>query len=998
MNKVCKEIFGAIHDGKWLSIEYKNKDGNVTRYWIGIKDIDIERRTLSVEGLHLAKYTLKDLSVFIDSVISAVSIDGSYYPINDRLVEDIRTRPERYKSIFPDAVNVKILNYLADCSRMDNIPYCSEYSLLEHFDEDCLIAGAYKLSDAQFEAIVREFQYKASSDKGVGGIKRLCINVLSVNTKKGLHVLAYRRLNLNIVTRELMPDPDVTICKEFTVDGEKQSIGRFLDADDCELLNDFDTNRELIKDRIIENNPNMRGGVDDNPYLMSVATRVCVDLNREYSAIIDMHERGELTKPLQAFFGNLTERPVVRKTYPIALINSRVNIDQLSAIDNAMKQPLTYIQGPPGTGKTTTIVNTISTAFFNGKTALVTSYNNHPLDGVFNSLSTLKYRDNTIPFPILRLGSDPKVLCAATYIKELYDRVRDIPVYSGALEKKKDKKTDDAKRLSELLKKHDEILDLKERRSVIEKLLTTSDDMAFMAELQGRQLYEIDKRLDAIGDVTDEAARALVADDWDEYAKYLYYTSVKFIKKLGESRFDELWGIINDGDEKRRTAGLNRYFADDEKLRNILDVFPIIVTTCISAHKLGEPKPYFDTVVFDEASQCNTAMSLLPIIRGRNLMLVGDPQQLRPVIQLDEATNATLRKKYRIGEEYDYIDNSVYKTFMSCDAVSDEVLLRYHYRCNKKIIEFNNKKYYNDKLQIKSGDGEPQPLVYVDIKDGESHCRNTSPAECEQIIKYVKENGDKDVGVITPFVNQKILIDEALKQERIENVSCGTVHAFQGDEKDVILFSLALTDKTRPKTYDWLKDNKELINVAVSRAKSKLILFASSDNLARLHTETERDDLYELAEYVRTNGQTKVTQISAKSRALGIKPYSTETEEAFLTSLNHALGAVHLGRRQYKIEKEVAISSIFESEPYVNDLFYTGRFDFVIMNKADNTPVFAIELDGKEHFDDETVKKRDAKKREICQKRKFELIRVPNTYARRYAHIKQILLRYFAKA
>lgn len=96
-------------------------------------------------------------------------------------------------------------------------------------------------------------------------------------------------------------------------------------------------------------------------------------------------------------------------------------------------------------------------------------------------------------------------------------------------------------------------------------------------------------------------------------------------------------------------------------------------------------------MIMDEASQCNTAVSLVPVIRGENLMLVGDPQQLNPVILLGELTNRKLRRKYNVAEEYDYRTNSIYKTFLACDAVSDEVLLHNHYRCNRKIIEFNNR-------------------------------------------------------------------------------------------------------------------------------------------------------------------------------------------------------------------------------------------------------------------------------------------------------------------
>ena len=62
-----------------------------------------------------------------------------------------------------------------------------------------------------------------------------------------------------------------------------------------------------------------------------------------------------------------------------------------------------------------------------------------------------------------------------------------------------------------------------------------------------------------------------------------------------------------------------------------------------------------------------------------------------------------------------------------------------------------------------------------------------------------------------------------------------------------------------------------------------------------------------------------------------------------------------------------------------------------------NTPILAIVLDGKENMEDEVVKERDRKKNEICREHHFELIRVDNTYARRYYHVKNILIDYFQK-
>lgn len=99
------------------------------------------------------------------------------------------------------------------------------------------------------------------------------------------------------------------------------------------------------------------------PYVIGLGMDVVLNLHEEYKAIMDMFEADNVTYPIKAFFGELLERPRRTKAYPIALINKNINLDQLLAINNAMKYPLAYIQGPPGTGKTNTIINTIVTAF-----------------------------------------------------------------------------------------------------------------------------------------------------------------------------------------------------------------------------------------------------------------------------------------------------------------------------------------------------------------------------------------------------------------------------------------------------------------------------------------------------------------------------------------------------------------------------------------------------------------------------------------------------------
>jgi hypothetical protein len=996
MNNICKNIFKAVHEGKWLSIVYRNQNKETTKYWINIKGIDPIKKMLLVDGLHLFQYTLREMNIFIDSIKKAEIIDGSYCEINKALVDDISLNPAKYRNIFHNAANFKILNYLSDCHKLDTTPYKSNYDLIKYFDRDCLISGSFKLSDVQFKEIISKFQKKATDKQGKKRIEQLAVNVLSINTKQGLYVLAHKRLYLDVQNRELKAGDSTTISMEFTVEGTKQTIRQYLDEEDYHLLDDFEKNQEIIKDKITRSNPKVF--VDDMPYIIAMGYDILINLDKEYEAIIEMY-RDNTSVPIKAFFGELVKRPPRRKEYPIALLNKKVNIDQLWAINNAMKYPLTYIQGPPGTGKTNTIINAITTAFFNDRTVLLTSYNNHPIDNVFDEFQNIKYKDKLVPFPIIRLGNNEKVTESLDYIVDIYERTKNTDIYDKTLEKNKGDKIERTNKLTELLKKHERIIELKERKETIEKLLDTYDQFTFLTDLQGRQLYRVEKELQSLGEVTDEEALKYLSDDEEEFLKYLYYTSAKHIKRLGEPKYENLLEILYLDDKESRLTQFNDYLKNDENLRNFLRVFPICATTNISAHKLGEPKQYFDMVIMDEASQCNTAVSLVPILRGRSLMLVGDPQQLNPVILLNPKDNHILKQKYSVADEYDYIKNSVYKTFLACDAVSDEILLSYHYRCHEKIINFNNKKYYNRKLKVKSKVKSDRPLVFVDVQDNDTDIKNTSPAEAQKIIDYIKDNRDKRVGIITPFVNQKKLIESMLKENNIDDVTCGTVHAFQGDEKDVILFSMAVTDKTSPNTYSWLKNNKELINVATSRAKEQLIVLSSKKNVERLHHMCgDDDDVYDLINYVRTNGASKVAEKPMASRALGIKPYSTQTEEAFLQCLKHALDNVLYNKRKCTVHKEVSIAHVFQENLTNSDLFYTGRFDFVVYEKVygkKEIPILAIELDGMEHYDDETVKLRDRKKAEICKAHGFELIRIENSYARRYNYIKEILIDYF---
>lgn len=956
---------------------------------------------LIVDGLNVATSEMKELNLYYDSIIDANLIEGSFCKINSKLLEDIEEHTSRYSFIFNNVANLKLLDYYSECNKLDNTPYRNDYKLIDELDVDVIGEGDYHLSNEQFEHLVKVYNYDAKN-KSQNKMPRsvsLCMNICSIHTKKGLYVLAYKKLLFDVKNRTLTQDDEVSVCREFTVDGVKISAHWFLDADEFQLLDKFEENAELIKDLITKNNPEYNG-VDDMPYVMALSRDFTINLDKEYNAILKMYEDNTVTYPIKAFFGDLTDKPRRIKNYPLALYNDKVNLDQLLVIHNGLKYPVLYVQGPPGSGKTNTILNTVVTAFFNNKTVLISSYNNHPVDEIYQKLSHLKYKGDDIPFPIIRLGNSEKLKDAIKQIRLLFKITSSMQVFDSSLNRKKTYEEHKTKALSDLLRKYEEKLDLSERKEMIKTMLSSSSNLPFLANLQGEQLVNVNNTLKEIGEITDDDIKPLISHDRLELFKFLNFTSAKFIKRLSEPKYKELTDIIFTKDLNEAVRQLNQYLSNDENFQKFLKIFPVVATTNISAHRLGEPKQYFDMVIMDEASQCNTAVALVPIIRGEQLLLVGDPQQLKPVILLDERNNLILKKRYNITDEYDYRNKSVYQTFLSADAVSDEVLLSYHYRCHPKIIGFNNKKYYNNKLNIRSSDNEKHPLEFIECHSKDATLKNTSESEAREIVHYVKTHPDKTIAVITPFVNQRNEIQEELNQSGIANVDCGTVHAFQGDEKQEIIFSLALTDKTHEKTYSWLKNNKELINVATSRAKEKLVIIGDMEQLNRLHHPGDDDDLFELCNYVSSNGITTITERAPESRALGIKPYSTETETAFLETLNHAINAMMITKTKYVVKKEVPISQVFNSSNQVNDLFYTGRFDYIVYERDGKEwlPIFAIELDGNEHTTDLRVIERDKKKQQICDEHNFQLIRVPNNYARRYNYAKEILSSFFEKS
>lgn len=1033
---ITRELISSICKKSFLYVRYTHpgSDKKDTFFWIGVNTLDVENEKVTCFGYNLDTKQAKDFDypLQLKNIVEAKVVDETYYSTDqsETLLENIKTEPEKYEKLFGNySENLNILDYYEECVHLNNTPFLSDdkFMLIEKVDESILKNGEYQLTDKQFDEIVGKLEKKLKDKKEKNQKKTLylCLNILTVkDSKKGNYVIAFKKLSLNIRNKSLKLNDEIQLCHNFQVTSDKKEIteqetkrkedeksdtlSQYFDPSDLGLFEDFEKNQEQIKNILTETLPRT-SKVDDNPYIFPLQRNIVVSLKAEFNEIKRMHEENCLTEPLKAFFGRLIKLPEETTETPIVLLDDKANMKQLLAIHNAMKNPVSYIQGPPGTGKTSTIVNTILTAYFNNQTVLFTSYNNKPIDGVTEKLKKITYRDYPNLFPFLVIKNKKETPQALAYAKQLYEIAITKKFEPKKLEIKKKIEINKTQQITTLLKEYEKKVELDETSDVLDRMLDKIDTMQFNLYLQGTEKKQLEDKRKTIQEINCSETVSLINENKLNFFMYIYFRAVGLLQQIDLPEYKEFKEILYMDDDEKQTKAFNDYLKEDDNIYKLLKVFPVILTTCLSSKKIGNPKQYFDITIMDEASQCDNATAILPIIRGKKLMLVGDPNQLNPVIVLDKTEDERLKNEYQIPDSYDFMNNSVYKTFIANDSISNETLLSYHYRCAPKIIQFNNKKYYNNKLEIETKEKNDDSLSFVDIERNETTERNKAPDEINAIIEYIKKNKDKNIGIITPFRNQREGIVQTLKKIGIDstketsNITCGTVHSFQGDEKDQIIFSLALTNKTTSGTYKWLKCNRELINVATSRGKNKLILLTCPNEIERLHNScTGDDDIYELYQYVRTNGSyDKIKTLNPETKALGLKPFSTETEHEFLTTLNNVLTNIDLDKKIWA-QHEVPLSAIFTED--IDDLktyFLESKFDFVVFDGEIKTTLpqalFAFEVDGVEHKNDKLVIERDRKKQKICDSHNFKLIRVPNTYARRYKYIKNILEEFFEK-
>jgi len=334
----------------------------------------------------------------------------------------------------------------------------------------------------------------------------------------------------------------------------------------------------------------------------------------------------------------------------------------------------------------------------------------------------------------------------------------------------------------------------------------------------------------------------MVYDDLEGISPYRQL--VNDLKPSFQGYFDRKAGLIQDEAAveslKKEVSRIRSAWSNalDSITRAILMKKDAIITTNLRVCQKIFNDIEFDLVIMDEAGSIDIPAAVIPMLKTKKIILVGDHKQLRPIPDTKREDQRTL------VNQNEYLNMSIFEWFHNDDFTEkNETMLRKQYRMVKPIADFVSEAFYSGRLQtphitrkpILTDTDDPltsrdYPFIYFNRKFKDFRPRTGSrysTAELHFIGLLVREfkkrygeSIENEIGIITPFSKQRRMIEK-----RFPNISCGSVHTFQGQEQPIIVFAT-----TRYNTYNFgpmfTDEYKNLLNVAVSRAAEKFILVA----------------------------------------------------------------------------------------------------------------------------------------------------------------------------
>ena len=714
--------------------------------------------------------------------------------------------------------------------------------------------------------------------------------------------------------------------------------------------------------------------------------------------------------PLAQYLGDKTKLATFRAPntiyYPFGC-----NASQKKAVENALTNQVSIIQGPPGTGKTQTILNIIANLLLEKKSVLVVSNNNSAVENVAEKLEV-----EGLGFLVAKLGSvenkelfivnqkeypqmdDWRIEDTSSIKQQVKQALRDVSLgFEGqskfallkteldALHKetKYDQMHHDvADEHKWLFYKHSKklmsfrlqygILTEKGQKSSLLRKLKWSFTLGFKVYKFLKEkpetiinaletAYYVSRKREIENELCT-IQTSLKTINIQQRVKELRQLSLKALKNTIAKRFT--------GERKRFTIKTIK-----PQTEAFLKEYPVVLSTTYSAKACISKDMVFDYLIMDEASQVDIKTGALALSCAMNAVIVGDDKQLPNVVSHEEeqALNA-IQSTYCVDEKYQATANSFLQSCVKVFTDAPVTLLREHYRCHPRIIDFCNQRFYSGELIAMTSDYNEDKVLQVIKTVPGNHARgHFNQREIDVIIQEVMPDYSESdsVGIITPYRDQAIAINRALGKD-----IASTVHKFQGRECDAIIMSMVDNAPTD------FSDDPNLMNVAISRAKTKLCIVVNGNEMPA------NSNLAQLISYIQYNNfEIKESKIHSVFDIL-YKQYTAErlayeaqdnkvsqylSENIIYKTLIKAIDNIQMTNWNvvchYPLSRLITDFEGLDTQEIAFISNSLSHVDFLIYNSITKKPLIAIEVDGwKYHNLSEVQQSRDKLKDDILTK------------------------------
>lgn len=282
-----------------------------------------------------------------------------------------------------------------------------------------------------------------------------------------------------------------------------------------------------------------------------------------------------------------------------------------------------------------------------------------------------------------------------------------------------------------------------------------------------------------------------------------------------------------------------------------------VFATCsgiASADNGGFAAREYDYVIIDEAAKCNMMDILIPLVRGKKIILVGDHKQLYPMLETEELKEEISEEQLRELREH-ILFKWLYEEIVPQEY---KIMLNRQYRMEKSISEFVSEYFYGGGLLCEKETANASAMTWIDCENSREESKGNSyfnTSEAKLILRLLRKldreykNGVQ-VGVICTYKAQADYVKTLLQDITFQNicVECSTVDAFQGKEKHTIVFDIVRSSQITK----FVRDENR-VNVAVSRAQEYCYVVGS----IALMKSKQAGILGKLYQYIRVHGDVR---------------------------------------------------------------------------------------------------------------------------------------------